>query len=342
MALKKHRKRRLLRAQKAARKAHKIFSQTHPTSTKRLQYRFLSSPEMDWSTDDDSDSDGNAAGVASWEDILGEEWWMRDLLSEIPELKSIGETSDSSASSSDDDLGDDENSDSSTEWSSECSTISSSHSEDTPHHLTLRQIIVTEIEEMYSSRYETPRTRNPKIPQSQLHLNLTCLKHELPERFRDDLRVSPYTFDKLVETLEGDPVFTNNSDHAQQRSVEEQVAIVLYRFGHYGNAASLQGTANWGGIGKGTVSLYTRRVIMAVLRRDFMKKNVRLPTQKEKREAKRWVKRKSCKAWRGGWCFVDGTLIPLARRPFWFGESYFDRKCRYSLTVQVHTFPFDM
>ena len=43
----------------------------------------------------------------------------------------------------------------------------------------------------------------------------------------------------------------------------------------------------------------------------------------------------SCCAWRNGWCFVDGTLIPLATQPVWFGESYWDRKDRYSLNVQV-------
>jgi hypothetical protein len=61
-----------------------------------------------------------------------------------------------------------------------------------------------------------------------------------------------------------------------------------------------------------------------------------MPTPGEKEEAKQWVeKRSSCPAWRDGWCFVDGTLIPLAFRPFWYGQSYFDRKCNYSLNIQV-------
>ena len=32
---------------------------------------------------------------------------------------------------------------------------------------------------------------------------------------------------------------------------------------------------------------------------------------------------------------MDGTLVPLSKRPTWFGESYFDRKCNYSLNIQV-------
>ncbi|KAJ7588958.1 hypothetical protein C8J56DRAFT_730587, partial [Mycena floridula] len=58
---------------------------------------------------------------------------------------------------------------------------------------------------------------------------------------------------------------------------------------------------------------------------------VRMPTDEEREEAMDWVERRSCKAWCKGWCFVDGTLVPLYAKPYWYGESYFDRKCRYSL-----------
>lgn len=73
----------------------------------------------------------------------------------------------------------------------------------------------------------------------------------------------------------------------------------------------------------------------ALLRPSFMDGAVRYPTAEEKEEAKQWVEDHSCKAWRGGWCMVDGTLVPLADKPTWFGESYFDCKCCYSLNVQV-------
>lgn len=36
---------------------------------------------------------------------------------------------------------------------------------------------------------------------------------------------------------------------------------------------------------------------------------------------------------------MDGTLVPLTYRPFWFGESYFDRKCNYSLNIQIVSLP---
>ena len=32
---------------------------------------------------------------------------------------------------------------------------------------------------------------------------------------------------------------------------------------------------------------------------------------------------------------MDGTLVPLADKPGYHGEAYFDRKSNYSLNVQV-------
>jgi hypothetical protein len=72
------------------------------------------------------------------------------------------------------------------------------------------------------------------------------------------LHLSPNSFDWIVEQISDDPVFSNNSPNGQL-PIDEQLAIALYRFGHDGNAASLQHIANWAGVGKGTVTLVTRR-----------------------------------------------------------------------------------
>ncbi|KAJ7698402.1 hypothetical protein B0H17DRAFT_927654 [Mycena rosella] len=186
---------------------------------------------------------------------------------------------------------------------------------------------------MHESRYEQPRNNLPRGP-SYLHHVLTALKLGRADHFRQALRVTPRTFDALVAALEDDPIFFNNSNHPQL-PVDQQLAVALYRFGHDGNAASVQSVANWAGLGKGTVHLITRRVMTAVLRPGFMQSAVRMPTQEEKEDAKRWVAKHSCHRWRHGWCFVDGTLVPLDERPTWYGESYFDRKCNYSLNFQV-------
>lgn len=186
---------------------------------------------------------------------------------------------------------------------------------------------------MYSSRYEKPRTRRLRGPGYLRHV-LDVLKVEQDDRFREELRVTPATFDAIVEKLEADPIFSNDSNTAQM-PVEEQVAITLYRFGHDGNAAGLQKVANWAGVGKGTVSLVTRRVMTAILRPSFLDDALHPPTEEEKEEAKRWVEENSCEAWRNGCLMVDGTLVRLFEKPKWYGESYFDRKSNYSLNIQV-------
>lgn len=197
----------------------------------------------------------------------------------------------------------------------------------------LQRWVVGQIQEMYSQRYEKPRNELPRGP-SYLHHVLHVLKNSRPDHFREELRVTPCTFDAMVAAIELNPIFANNSTNGQM-AVEEQLAITLYRFGHDGNSASLQSVANWAGVGKGTVLLVTRRVMAAVLHPEFMSAAVQMPTEEEKEQAKEWVHKHSCKSWRDGWCLVDGTLVPLSERPRWFGESYFDRKNRYSLNFQV-------
>jgi len=198
-----------------------------------------------------------------------------------------------------------------------------------------RTQIFNDLKRMYTHRYETPHKRVPKPRAPFMKHVLEELKDSRPDLFRAELRVSPLAFDHLIEAIKNDPVFIGRSKLSPQAPVKEQLAVALYRFGHNGNAASLQSIANWAGIGKGTVELYTRRVMTAFLQPEFMRGSVHWPDEEEKEAAKQWVQDHSCKAWRNGWCFVDGTLVPLASRPYWYGESYFDRKCRYSLNVQV-------
>ncbi|KAE9384313.1 hypothetical protein BT96DRAFT_960913 [Gymnopus androsaceus JB14] len=140
---------------------------------------------------------------------------------------------------------------------------------------------------------------NMWLPPPQLPFILHETKHTQPAEFRQDIRISPYTFDCLVQHIENDSVFTSGSDNT-----------------------GLSKVSRWAGVGKGTVLLTTRRVMTALLCPDFVEENLRMPTEEEKKQAK-------------DWCLVDGTLVPLFNRPHWFGKSYFDRKSNYSLNFQV-------
>jgi hypothetical protein len=167
---------------------------------------------------------------------------------------------------------------------------------------------------------------------SQFHLVLVEFKANDPKCFHQNLRVSPNTFDMLLNMIEGDLVFSNNST-TSQLSVDKQLAITLFRFGHNGNAASVEAIAQWAGVSSGTVVNSTRRVMIAFLA--LHDSAIHWPSEEEKEVAKGWVESASCTEWRGGFCMVDGTLVPLFEKPGHHGEAYFDRKSNYSLNVQV-------
>ena len=164
-----------------------------------------------------------------------------------------------------------------------------------------------ELEAMYTNRYEAHRNQHPHEP-SLMQFTLKTYKTLQPDFFQQDLHVFLDTFNKIIEKILDHPVFFNNSNHPQA-PVEDQLAVMLFCFGHYSNAASLERVRKLAGVLKGTVKLATCRVMTAVLSPDFMKDAVRLLTDEEKEDAKLWVEEHSCKAWHDGWCLVDGTLM---------------------------------
>jgi hypothetical protein len=186
-----------------------------------------------------------------------------------------------------------------------------------------------------TTRYINGRTRSiPKPEEPTLVFALRVYKSQCPDQFRNYFRLTPQTFDLLVEVLSQNPVFYNNSSN-EQTPIELQIAVTLYRLGHNGNAVSLTKTGIACGLGHGTVHLITQRVIQAIYATSFRKVVMRPPTEEEKEASRRWAESKSCPAWRNGWCGVDGTNVPLYERPMLHGTSYYDRKSNYSSNVQV-------
>jgi len=214
--------------------------------------------------------------------------------------------------------------------SGDLSTSSSSDDEPLPE---TSDAVLETLGQLYSVRYLNSREEINKDG-TQLHLLLHDYKFNRPEIFRSYLRIDPGCFDDLVHVLKDDPVFHNNS-HNPQMPVDEQFAIALFRFGHYGNAASMLKVALWAGIGFGTVPLVTNRVLKATCSERFRKSALHWSSPEAKEAAKAWVQDASCPAWRDGWLMVDGTLVPLFMRPGFFGNTFFDRKSNYSLNVQV-------
>ena len=219
--------------------------------------------------------------------------------------------------------------------SSSLSSSSSSSSDDEFNAYILHAINLVK-----STRYLVSRELLPKSV-SLLHICLGYYRVNRPEEFRIYARMNPATFDELVRKLEGEPLFHNNSSNqGQQIPVDQQLFTTLIRMGTYGNGASLSKIGLFCGMEKGTVDLITRRVITAITSSHLHTIHIRWPAQNEKEAAKEWAQDQiQVSKWRNGFCMIDGTLIPLCRKPSHHGDTSYDRKSNYSISVQIINLP---
>ncbi|TFY60403.1 hypothetical protein EVJ58_g5168 [Rhodofomes roseus] len=149
------------------------------------------------------------------------------------------------------------------------------------------------------------------------------------------LRVSPNVFETILRLIEDHPVFHNESNN-EQTPVRTQLAVTLYRMGHYGNGASVQDVARMAGCSEGAVELYTDRCQEAIMSLHEM--FVRPLTDEEKEVEKAWIEKHlglTGSSWWEGWIMYDGTIIVLYARPGLDGDAYYTRKCNYGLNAQV-------
>ncbi|KAF8226851.1 hypothetical protein L208DRAFT_1299822 [Tricholoma matsutake] len=199
------------------------------------------------------------------------------------------------------------------------------------------QVYLNILGELYSQRYLNAREEIVK-DSTQLHLLLMEWKINCPEIFCSYLCINPSCFEDLVNIVQDDPIFSNNSNNPQM-PVQVQVAITLYCFGHYGNAASTMKVGLWAGVGVGTVPLVTKWVIKALCSECFRSLALQWSSDQAKATVKAWVEEASCPAWRDGWLMVDGTLVPLFMQPTFSGNTWFDHKSNYSMNVQIISTP---
>jgi hypothetical protein len=106
------------------------------------------------------------------------------------------------------------------------------------------------VEIMYKTKYQKPRQYGNQLrhPTTDMCQILNVDKHEKPKDFQLYLCVNPLTFDHLVNVICQHLVFYNNSPNGQM-PVKDQLAIALFCFGHFGNAAGIpdqqSGSMGW-------------------------------------------------------------------------------------------------
>ncbi|CAB5115130.1 unnamed protein product [Rhizophagus irregularis] len=145
-------------------------------------------------------------------------------------------------------------------------------------------------------------------------------------RFKKILRMHPHSFQQLANLIRSHHVFSSQGNKPQA-CVEFQLAVFLCRLGSTG---SLFEVCSRFGIGEGTVILYTKRVIQAILAKK--KRFVKWPTSEERKKVNEGFE--NLGGLKNVIGAVDGTYIPMRNAPNKDPEVYFTRKKRYAIHCQ--------
>jgi hypothetical protein len=176
-----------------------------------------------------------------------------------------------------------------------------------------------------------PNEPPPRAP--QLHMLVHHEEHR-PHLFRQKLRVNADIFDDILDQISDHHIFHNQSTNPQL-PIAIQLAIFLNRAGHYGNAISLEDVAQWAGVSVGSVVNCTHRVMIALLEEHDRFISFPAANSEDAELARQFAESRTCPEWRGGFLAIDGSTIDLFAKPAYFGETFYDRKSKYSLGCQV-------
>jgi len=169
-----------------------------------------------------------------------------------------------------------------------------------------------------NSRFIFPKQLTPKSKNWVLNYFSNLPEEDL----RQTIRMNFNSFHQLLNRIEDHPIFHNES-LCPQTSVEWQLACALNRLGNYGNGGSLGRQKIIWGVGKGTVCLFTSRVIIALLSLTGI--YLRWPDIQRRAIISENL---AAEGFEGCIGFVDGTTFPLSQKPAIDGNLFWDRKHR--------------
>ena len=216
-------------------------------------------------------------------------------------------------------------------------SLSSLNSSDSFHDQDVHYCRLLDVIQALRDEMMCARVLNQLVEQPLCVLQLHLLEHFAefrPHLFHKKLRVDPNVFDCILDQISDHAIFQSKSNNLQL-PVAVQLAIFLNRAGHYGNAISSEDVAQWAGVSVGSVINCTHWVMVAIL--DQHDKFIGIPctTSKDAKEAREYVEERTCPGWRNGIFVADGSTINLFEKPSIYGETFYDRKSRYSLNCQV-------
>lgn len=145
-------------------------------------------------------------------------------------------------------------------------------------------------------------------------------------RFKRIMRMDSQSFQNLIKKIETHLIF-QSSGNKQQAPVELQLAIFLRRIGSKDEIFSI---CSRFGIAEGTVYLYCKRVMLAIL--SLKDSLVMWPTQESRRIIHAGFK--NIGGFENVIGAIDGTHIILGIAPLKQPEIYWNRKKKYSIQCQ--------
>jgi len=153
-----------------------------------------------------------------------------------------------------------------------------------------------------------------------------------PRQFRSLFRMDSEHFFELLVLIKDHPVFHNQSNN-KQFPVQYQLCVFLYRLGGAEGGGSHARTGILLGLGEGTVSLFSNRVLRAIL--DLREEYIQWPTAPKADQIKKRIGDGSRQVFQDCIGFIDGTFIILKYAPFKDWYFYWNRKSTYAINAMV-------
>jgi hypothetical protein len=177
-------------------------------------------------------------------------------------------------------------------------------------------------------RYLNEREAIPKTKAMQ-----DMLFYYPDKEFVQIVRMSKQAFVKTVARIEQHPVFQQNGEYSRhcQASVWVQLMVTMGRLGCDGNGASVGRNARSDGVSYGSVLKYSERVFIALL--SLQDEVIKWPDAAERAATSRRFA--TDHGLPGAIGVVDGTPVNFFQRPHVDGETFWTRKQRYSMNVQL-------
>ncbi|KAG2064094.1 hypothetical protein BDR04DRAFT_1182220 [Suillus decipiens] len=159
-------------------------------------------------------------------------------------------------------------------------------------------------------------------------------KEHCPHLFWQKHHVNPEIFDDILNYISDHFIFQNQSNNPQL-PVSIQLAIFLNWAGHYGNAITLEDVAQWACVCVGSMVNCTNCVMIAFV--CFLADN-----SEDADLACKFAESCTCPEWKSGFLVIDGSTMDLFTKASYYGETFFDRKPKYSLGYQAVILPHNL